>query len=68
MADLRNVSCEAGLDLFEIGKGKANRPTEILFVGRCLNLLKPGGRIGIVLPEGNLNIPRLRGCGAGVRG
>jgi type I restriction enzyme M protein len=47
------------LDLFEIGKGKANRATEIVFVERCLNLLKPGGRIGIVLPDGNLNNPSL---------
>lgn len=47
------------LDLFEIGKGKVNRATEIVFVERCLNLLKPGGRIGIVLPDGNLNNPSL---------
>ena len=47
------------LDLFEIGRGKANRATEIVFVERCLNLLKPGGRMGIVLPDGNLNNPSL---------
>lgn len=47
------------LDLFEIGKGKANRATEIVFVERCLSLLKPGGRLGIVLPDGNLNNPSL---------
>ena len=47
------------LDLFEIGKDKANRATEIVFVERCLELLKPGGRIGIVLPDGNLNNPSL---------
>jgi type I restriction enzyme M protein len=47
------------LDLFEIGKDKPNRPTEIVFVERCLNLLKPGGRVGIVLPDGNLNNPSL---------
>ncbi len=47
------------LDLFEIGKGKSNRPTELIFVERCLNLLKPGGRMGIVLPDGNLNNPSL---------
>ena len=29
--------------------------TETLFIERCLNLLKPGGRMGIVLPEGVLN-------------
>ena len=47
------------LDLFEIGKGKANRATEIVFVERCMSLLKPGGRMGIVLPDGNLNNPSL---------
>lgn len=47
------------LDLFEIGEGKNNRPTELIFVERCLNLLKPGGRMGIVLPDGNLNNPSL---------
>ncbi|TFW33657.1 restriction endonuclease subunit M [Massilia horti] len=47
------------LDLFDIGFGKANRPTELIFVERCLNLLRPGGRMGIVLPDGNLNNPSL---------
>jgi type I restriction enzyme M protein len=47
------------LDLFEIGKGKPNRATELIFVERCLNLLIPGGRMGIVLPDGNLNNPSL---------
>lgn len=28
---------------------------DVLFVERCLDLLKPGGRIAIVLPQGNLN-------------
>jgi type I restriction enzyme M protein len=29
--------------------------TEILFIERCLALLRPGGRLGIVLPEGVFN-------------
>lgn len=33
--------------------------TEILFIERCLDLLKPGGRMGIVLPEGVFNNPSL---------
>jgi type I restriction enzyme M protein len=33
--------------------------TEVLFVERCINLLKPGGRLGIVLPEGVLNTQNL---------
>ena len=28
---------------------------DILFVERCLDMLKPGGRTAIVLPQGNLN-------------
>ena len=47
------------LNLFEIGNDKPNRPTEIVFVERCIQLLKPGGRLGIVLPDGNLNNPSL---------
>ena len=47
------------LDLYEIGRGKKNRPTEAIFVERCLKLLKPGGRMGIILPDGNLNNPSM---------
>jgi type I restriction enzyme M protein len=35
--------------------GKMSSLTEVLFIERCLNLLRPGGRMGIVLPEGVLN-------------
>ncbi len=53
--------------LFELPKrGKADGvgrlgkvKTEILFIERCLELLKPGGRMGIVLPEGVFNNPSL---------
>ena len=38
------------LDLFEIGKGKANRATEIVFVERCLELLNPAGDLGSSCP------------------
>ena len=33
--------------------------TEILFIERCLNLLKEGGRMAIVLPNGNFENPSL---------
>lgn len=47
------------LEGFEIGKDKPSRPTELLFLERCIQLLHPGGRMGIVLPDGNLNNPSL---------
>lgn len=46
------------LDLFQIGKFSGL--TEVLFIERCLNLQKPGGRMGIVLPEGVLNNTNLQ--------
>ena len=50
--------------LFALGtneKGQLlKQKTEVLFVERCLSLLKPGGRLGIVLPEGVLNNPSLQ--------
>jgi type I restriction enzyme M protein len=49
--------------LFELSKnaqGKLGKiKTEVLFIERCLDLLKPGGRLGIVLPEGIFNNPSL---------
>ncbi|MCL7998150.1 N-6 DNA methylase [Brucella sp. 21LCYQ03] len=38
---------------------KSKIKTELLFIERCLDLLKPGGRMGIVLPEGIFNNPSL---------
>lgn len=35
----------------------ASRPPEILFIERCMHFLKPGGRLGIVLPDGILGNP-----------
>ena len=40
--------------------GKLSGLTEVLFIERCLRLLKPGGRLGIVLPEGVLNNTNLQ--------
>ena len=42
------------------GKSKLGKiKTEILFLERCLDLLTPGGWLGIVLPEGIFNNPSL---------
>lgn len=48
------------LDSFSLGKDKGSQKTEILFIERCLDLLAPGGRMGIVLPDGVLNNPSRR--------
>lgn len=40
--------------------GKMSTLTEVLFIERCLKLLKAGGRMGIVLPEGVLNNSNLQ--------
>ena len=56
---LRQVNDHIGeplLSLYKIDNGL----TEVLFIERCLNLLKPGGRMGIVLPEGVLNNSNLQ--------
>lgn len=49
--------------LFALSKnaqGKLGKiKTEVLFIERCLDLLKPGGKLGIVLPEGIFNNPSL---------
>jgi type I restriction enzyme M protein len=44
--------------LFELPRNTSIK-TELLFIERCLSLLKPGGRMGIVLPEGVYNNPSL---------
>lgn len=45
------------LDLYDLGK--TSGLTEVLFMERCLRLLKKGGRMGMVLPEGVLNTSNL---------
>lgn len=40
--------------------GNLSGLTEVLFIERCIRLLKPGGRLGIVLPEGVLNNTNLQ--------
>lgn len=37
-----------------------NRPPQILFIERSIQLLKDGGRLGIIIPETFLHAPKLR--------
>lgn len=46
------------LSLYDVGSMSAL--TEVLFMERCLRLLKKGGRMGMVLPEGVLNTSNLQ--------
>jgi type I restriction enzyme M protein len=46
------------LGIFDVGK--MSGLTEVLFMERCLRLLKKGGRLGMVLPEGVLNTSNLQ--------
>jgi len=58
---LKQVNNNIGKPLVSLYKmGAMSTLTEVLFVERCLNLLKPGGRMGIVLPEGVLNNSNLQ--------
>ncbi len=58
---LKQVNDHIGESLLDqFGVGKMSGLTEVLFIDRCLNLLKPGGRLGIVLPEGVLNNTNLQ--------
>ena len=56
---LRQVNDNVGKSLLKLYKIDSGL-TEVLFIERCLNLLKPGGRMGIVLPEGVLNNTNLQ--------
>lgn len=47
-------------ELQEVSSGKTSMAPEILFIERIVQLLKPGGRAGIVLPSGVLSNPSLR--------
>lgn len=47
------------ISTFETDIRRASMPPEQLFIERCLELLKPGGRLAIVLPDSILSNPGL---------
>lgn len=58
---LEQVNSHIGEPVISLySSGKLSGLTEVLFIERCLRLLKPGGRMGIVLPEGVLNNTNLQ--------
>lgn len=48
------------LTTFEAKSPRTALPPEQLFIERCLNFLKPGGLLGMVLPDGILSNPGLK--------
>jgi len=57
--DLAYKWITAGDSYNKTNRIRKGQPAEILFVERCLQLLKEGGRMGIVLPNGHLENPSL---------
>jgi type I restriction enzyme M protein len=45
---------EATLSEYSLARGKTNIERDVLFLERCVNLLRPGGRMAIVLPDNKL--------------
>jgi type I restriction enzyme M protein len=43
------------LEAYDNSRGKARAERDVLFIERCVNLLKPGGRMAIVLPHNKLS-------------
>ena len=58
---LKQVNDHIGKTLLSLyDTGTMSGLTEVLFMERCLRLLKKGGRMGMVLPEGVLNTSNLQ--------
>ena len=53
------ILSQYSLTTFEIENQRNALPTEQLFIERCLDFLKPGGYVGIVLPDSILSNPGL---------
>ncbi len=48
---------QAELDDYELARDRSSTKSEVLFIERCARFLRPGGRLGIVLPDGILSNP-----------
>ncbi len=60
-AALKQVNDHIGKSILSLyDTGSMSGLTEVLFMERCLRLLKKGGRMGMVLPEGVLNTSNLQ--------
>jgi type I restriction enzyme M protein len=58
---LHNLEGNVGKNIIDIYEtGSFSTLTEVLFMERCLKILKRGGKMAVVLPEGFLNNPNLQ--------
>lgn len=57
--DNPDILKQFGLTTFGAGSPRTALPPEQLFIERCLDFLKPGGILGIVLPDSILSNPGL---------
>ena len=48
---------QAELGDYTLARGKSSAKSEVLFIERCARFLRPGGRLGLVLPDGVLSNP-----------
>jgi tRNA1(Val) A37 N6-methylase TrmN6 len=53
-SDLTDTEALASL---ELGAGRKSRRRGVLFIEQCLNLLKPGGIVAVIIDDGVLNAP-----------
>lgn len=61
LQEMRQVTDNFGKSIRSLFRtGETSGATEVLFIERCIDLLKPGGRMGVVLPEGVLNSGNLQ--------
>jgi type I restriction enzyme M protein len=51
----RDLLGENDLDAFEVGRGRAQVPSEHVILERGIDMLKPGGTLAFVIPDGLLN-------------
>jgi type I restriction enzyme M protein len=52
-----DLSDASALARFQLAKGRASRRRGVLFIERCLSLLKPGGGLAIIIDDAVLNGP-----------
>lgn len=52
-----DLSHADALEAFELGRGRPSRRRGVLFLERCLELVRPGGLVAIIIDDAVLNAP-----------